>query len=365
MKIINFKRITGFLGLVTIASSPTIVTMDYFIGTKQLGNKYIQTVAKAINAAKYELVVDANTIVSNLKKEIDASFMKEKLAVSVHKIFNDQLFTVNKIIKENGTELTPADLSKETIFNAKINYNYGHKQNQVTNLTIEVSTARINLSSIFSNFQFVDSKGVSDFVDVNDLAIIGKQVLTWVSSSARDLDEVGLTLKNPTSNSIIVKAKSNSKIYGGQVVLKWNLKLFEFYGVKEISTNNPWLKEGLKGYFYLDQNDNKIKIFNFQGYAGSNLSPINPNFIEYYKFIFTNIIDSSKVKEFSFNGNKTAGENGQIFGDFDFDQGMKVTFSSPEFDKIKIFDKNSESWNGFIKSTEFSVNALGEVKQIN
>ncbi|MGL5268336.1 MAG: hypothetical protein ACRC8P_00980 [Spiroplasma sp.] len=358
--IISFRKIVAFLGFVVVVGSPTTIVITSFISskqTKQITGNNIEMVVNAINATQYEQVVDINSSFNDLKKEINAFFMKEKLAAWVRKIFKDNFFTLNKITKENGKEISDADLQKTGIINAKINYNYSHKKNQVTTLKIEVvSPVRPSLSDAFKNFHFVDDKKIEGFLDANDIDVITKQVLDHLG--ADDLNQIRLIFTNRTSNSITLKAKSNSKLYSGEVKLTWNLKFFEIYGFDMLNDRNPWIAKGLKGFFYLDKDDNKIKFFDFQNYAKSNYDPIHSYFTKYHHFIFTN----KKVKDFTFNGEENAGENGKRFGTFAFDKGLNTIFYTPEPDRVKVFNKNSARWEGFIKSSEFDINDLGELK---
>lgn len=363
--ILSFRKIVASLGLVTVVSSPTTVVIAAFTSNEQNKEKTannVDMVVNAINATQYEQVVDINSRLNDFEREINTSFIKGELAAWVRKIFEDDFFTINKVTKENGEKLSNKDFKKTGIINAKINYNYDYKKNQVTTLKIEVvSPVRPNLSDVFEDFEFVDQRDIAGFLDTTDIDIITEQVLNYLALD--DLNQIGLIFTDKTSNSITLKAKNNSKLYSGEVELTWNLKLFEIYGIEDDKDNsNQWIAKGLKGFFYLDKNDNNIKFFDFQDYTGTDLSSMHYFFEKYHEFIFTN--KNKDEKDFTFNGKKNARENRKKFGTFDFDKGVKVVFYSPEHDRIKVFNKNTNSWKGFEKSSEFDINALGELNQI-
>lgn len=369
MNILNFKKIIGSIGLVTIISSPTTVVVTSLLAPekteRQLTN--IEMVVKAMNDVKYSMVVDIYSNINNLKNQINPNFIKEKLPHWVRKIFDDKLFSLNKVTKEDGNEITDSDLGIPKVYNTKINYNYGHKKNQVTNLEVEVVTPeRPKLIDAFSNFQFVDNKGIRGFLDANDLTIITEQVLARVSRFPdNDLDKIGLFFVNRTSNSITLKAKSNSKVYSGEVKLTWNLKLFEVYGYQHSNEESYWVVRGLKGFFYLDKNDNNIKFFDFLTYAHAQDQIVHSNYDAYHKFTFSN----KKMKKFTFIGKETAAKAAQRFGNFAFNSGVRVSLDTPEYDRIKTFkriEKDSKgNWYGFTKQADFDINNLGELKQIS
>lgn len=229
------------------------------------------------------------------------------------------------------------------------------------NNKVETDT-RIKLTDAFSDFQFSDTKNVAGFLDANNLDLITKQILNHLNLDS--LETSGLVLENQTSNSIILKAKADAKDYQGEVKLSWNLKLMEIYGIG-IGTPNPLTRDGLKGYFYLEQETNLIKFFNaFKYFHGFIDGLIHPVFPKYHHFIFSNKDDDSVSKDFTIDGKWWIGQLPGKFGSFAFAP-LGITFSvtTPESSRVRLFDAEKNDWIGIGADKSFDVDSLGQISE--
>lgn len=223
-----------------------------------------------------------------------------------------------------------------------------------------VTDTRANLADVFSDFQFLDDKSVPGFLDSNNLALITEQVLKHLDADS--LEAAGLILEHQTSNSIVLKATSDSKNYRGTIELFWNLKLMEINGIGT-GTTNPLTENGLKGYFYLEQKTNLIKFFNvFNYFHKVSDALIHPNFLEYHHFIFSHKDSNDESKEFTINGRWWVSQLAGHFGSFAFaPSGMTVTITSPEARRVKLFDAEKNEWVGVTNNKSFDVDSLGQI----
>ncbi|WP_168104621.1 hypothetical protein, partial [Spiroplasma platyhelix] len=256
---------------------------------------------------------------------------------------------VNGAIEINDFKAATNLENGSAIISAKSNTKFTGKVN------IIVTTIKLQLSEVFSNFKFTDEKNVQGFLDNNNLDSITNKILSHIGASS--LDEAGLSLENHSSNSILVKAKPDSK-YRGDVKLTWNLKLFEISGIGA-NASNVNIKNGLKGYIYLDSTTNKIKFFDVVKYFQKASVQVHQNFIKYHTFNF------SGQKDFTFNGRTWVDNLPNIFGSLEFIPGSKITVDSPELHRILVFDKSTNKWQGLTKKTEFILNELGDLTKSN
>lgn len=215
---------------------------------------------------------------------------------------------------------------------------------------------RNKLVDVFSSFQFHDAKNVQGFLDASDSDTITNQILAYLAATS--LDEIQLTLENWTSNSITLVAKNDAENYQGAVTLTWNLKLFEVWGLGARARNSDFA-QGLKGYFYLEQETSKIKFFDVTNALKGFSTRLHPYFKDYHKFSFINQLN--EIKDFTFNGRRWVDNIPKEFGSFNFTPGTKIVTVSPEFKRIKIFNRSSKEWEGLSKATEFIITEFGDM----
>ncbi|MGL5268337.1 MAG: hypothetical protein ACRC8P_00985 [Spiroplasma sp.] len=363
----SLKEILTIIGLLALAvpSSLTVVACGNKQSNSQQPHSNSEKVVQKVNSIIYKLDVMVGDKVEELMNIVTYDFIKDQLDENIKEMFEEEDFTINKITNNKGEKLLDDDFAKIGIVNAKINYDYAEHENQTTNLEINVQTKKILLAKTFKDFEFVDQKNVEKFLDANDIDVITEQVLAKLNISS--LEKASLVLENQTSNSIILKAKEDSK-YAGEITLTWNLKLFEVYGAKIRNpiSKNEWVKQGLKGYFYLESGSNKIKYFDcvwyFKFRDRNEFDPTDNS--KYHHFHFVN--QNDEKKDFTIHGDIWTDQIDQLFRDFNFTTEVKVKVDGPKFNKIKVFDvTNNRGWEGLIKKTEFRIDSLGKVSQIN
>lgn len=228
--------------------------------------------------------------------------------------------------------------------------------------SLSVAACKSNQTSLllvpdaFKDFSLKDQKNVQTFADSNDLNSITKQIEEHIQNF---LEPAGLVLENLTSNSVVVKAKTDSKKYQGEITLSWNLKLFEIWGTEVENAIDSDVRNGLKGYFYLDGQDKQIKFFDVIGYKNIDNIIVDDNTKdETHKFYFVN--QSSLNKEFSIYGHNLTQELPTLFGNFNFTTGVEITLDSKEPKYIRIFDKKTNQWNNSSKK-EYSIDNSGNI----
>lgn len=135
MNLLSFKKIVACFGLLTVASSPTIMvvsTMNENEGTK----KDERLVVNAINnkhVTRYGFYV--GTKASTVTSSVCAEFIKNQFIddSGIKSLFNDSLYSTNKIIvSATGKEISDSDFDHEQHIDVTINYNYGGFTNQKT-----------------------------------------------------------------------------------------------------------------------------------------------------------------------------------------------------------------------------------------
>lgn len=148
MNLFSFKKIVACFGLLTIASSPTIMVVSTVNDTENKGgSKEIpkndpnsELVVRAINSTVYRKAFFIYSVNANgLYADMCANYIKVHLPNNIQNIFIDELFSVNKIFNECGTELKDSDLQRIGEFCFTLNYNYGAIKNQVTTLTVKIA----------------------------------------------------------------------------------------------------------------------------------------------------------------------------------------------------------------------------------
>ncbi|MDQ7983121.1 MAG: hypothetical protein REH79_02740 [Spiroplasma sp.] len=221
-----------------------------------------------------------------------------------------------------------------------------------------IDDGHLSLSEALKNFKFQDEKKVKEFLSIYNISNITTQIKDYLGLS--DLNAEKLTLKNHTSNSIQLVAAADAPKYQGEVTLTWNLKLFEIYGMG-LESPVPILKDGLRVYFYLEANSNKIKIFNAMGYLSPGDAKMHSNYDDYHEFKFVNQ-DKEEIL-FVIKGQDWATQLPHKFGSFNFTTGVIVDVDSPELSRVKIFNKNSNEWEKVGKPSKFEINSLGEISK--
>lgn len=356
----SFKKMLAAISLLTVAvpvSLTVVACSSKNSHQKQLTNS--ELVVQAINSTTYKLDVMTGFKVKQLKSLVTFDFIKANLVHKISKIFEPEDFTIKKITNHKNEKLLDSNFAEIGMIEAKITFDYAEHENQTTNLIINIHKNKILLSEVFKNFKFVDQKGIEDFLDVSDLIVIIKQLERKLNIV--NLDQVGLILQNWTSNSIVIKAKPESK-YAGEVTLSWNLKLFEIYGASNVATENEWIKQGLKGYFYLESATNQIKYFDAVWYFHINPGTYHNGFYDYHSFHFINQLKAELT--FIFKGYWLTDTVATQFNSFDLTREVRVTVDSPELAKIKVFNKTNKHWENLVQKSKFSINYLGEVKKI-
>ena len=133
--------------LATIGIINTKINYNYNSITNQETNLIItisvndQEIVNAINnVTTYNLFATIGDTTQSITNQLDGEFIKTQLSEEIANEFNSELFKFNKITI-NGNDLQNSDLTTEQTINAKINYSYDSIVNQVTNLTILVTTS--------------------------------------------------------------------------------------------------------------------------------------------------------------------------------------------------------------------------------
>ena len=133
--------------LTTITTINTKINYNYNSITSQETNLIItisvndQEIVNAINnVTTYNLFATIGDTTQSITNQLDGEFIKTQLSEEIANEFNSELFKFNKITV-NGNDLQDSDLTTEQTINAKINYSYDSIVNQVTNLTIIVTTS--------------------------------------------------------------------------------------------------------------------------------------------------------------------------------------------------------------------------------
>lgn len=225
---------------------------------------------------------------------------------------------------------------------------------------IETPNEALSLNEVFKNFKLKDQRSIEGFLDSNDLSIVTQQVEEYTK---KILDPESLVLENQTSNSIIVKNKNDLENSYNQVILTWNLKLFEVWGTEVPNASDINVRNGLKGYFYLDSLDQQIKFFDLAGYKNINNITINSNNEDEELSIF--FINGNYInKTFLIYGSSLTSQLSELFNGFNFTNGIQTKFSENSVKYIKIFDKKLNQWNPLSKVT-YAIDKLGNISWIN
>ncbi len=144
---LSYKKMLATVGVLTVVLPMSLSIASCAIKEKQKNND--QKIVNAINQTNYSLDnIIINSTIDELKTNISSDFIKNSLDEINQKNFNNDLFSLNKIINEKNEEINNNDFKKIGLINAKINYNYGKIKNQFVDLKISVK---------YSDKQIVDA----------------------------------------------------------------------------------------------------------------------------------------------------------------------------------------------------------------
>lgn len=151
----SFKKLLATIGLFSLGlTSLSLLTNQtkHELNTNVvlLNNETYATneeIASAINGITYFIELKVNTKVSELRREINPEFIRSRLTGEVRNDFDDRLFNLNRIINEQGQEITDNDLAIAQVINARFNYSYG---------TVTSQTARIFIVTNVEDQQIVN-----------------------------------------------------------------------------------------------------------------------------------------------------------------------------------------------------------------
>lgn len=121
-------------------------------------------IIEAMKTVTYTTKVTVDSTIEQLKEKITPDFIKSQLDQDLRLIFNDKLFTLNLIQKDDNTEITNQDLKDKAEITGKIVFNYDTFTNEKTNIKINVD---------YSDQQIVDAIKTTKFstnVIINTLA---------------------------------------------------------------------------------------------------------------------------------------------------------------------------------------------------
>ncbi|MGL5268712.1 MAG: hypothetical protein ACRC8P_02965, partial [Spiroplasma sp.] len=113
-------------------------TTTFIIKVKVDDNRNSELVVRAINSTTFDVGVNIDVSADYVYSKVSAEFIKNRLPGNIQKLFKDSLFTLNKITKKNGKEISDADFQRSGIVDTKINYNYAEFKNQTTTFIIRV-----------------------------------------------------------------------------------------------------------------------------------------------------------------------------------------------------------------------------------
>lgn len=352
----SFKRLLSMIGALgfIIPVSLNVVAC----GRPQFQDFSDQEVVNEINRVNtYSITVVIRSTVNDVRNQITPNFIKSMLDENTKRKFQDASFNLEKIFNERQEELRDQDLIVDTELNGTFTYNYGNIKNQTVKLRIIVTESRLVLSKIFENFKFKDSRDVEGFLDSNYQKEIIDQASAHINES---LESAGITWENLSSNSILIKAKDNSKKYQGEVTLTWNLKLFELWGAPVEDSEDNDIKDGLKLYFYLDSKDNKLKAFDVAQYKiGRPVYIIRGDGPSYDTHGFAMENNEGKREDYSVFSHELTSEASRKFSGFDFTTGIKV-YLIADPGAIKLFNKNEKKWID-VEKKEYYIDVLGNI----
>ena len=98
-----------------------------------------QEIVTAINSTTYQLTtITAGDLATDVTAKINGTFIKSSLSNDLQNLFITDAFVLNSITI-NGNLLSNDDLSNPSTIDAKINYNYGTSNNQMTSLTMTIN----------------------------------------------------------------------------------------------------------------------------------------------------------------------------------------------------------------------------------
>lgn len=216
----------------------------------------------------------------------------------------------------------------------------------------------LNLQELFRNFKLQDMEHTEGFLDFNDEEAIRKQIEDYLLSI--NLQYEDLTLYQLKSNSVILKSFSNFK-YRGEILLTWNLKLFEIWGLG-VSSIDEYVTNGLKGYVYLEYGTNQIKYFDYLGNKTSSISQMHPYYGEYVNINFLNI-NTEEQKDCIIKGKYWSHQIEQYFGSFDFVNELEISLTVQHPDKAKIFNVEENIWDSITENitNKYTTNSLGQM----
>ncbi|MDQ7982653.1 MAG: hypothetical protein REH79_00330 [Spiroplasma sp.] len=338
-----------------ITEQRTNLIINIFVSDEQI--------VEIINETNFSVEYKSSVKVETIKNKITGDFIKSQLKdEQISTGFKTNSFELINITFEDEDEdrdLEDGDLEAIGPVVTKIHYNYGTFKNQNTSLTINlVSTVEPrDLSELFADFKFKDSKNINNFLDSNDQTVIETQILVVLQESS--LTDAGLVVEQQTSNSIILKATDKAEDYQGQVTLTWNLKLFEVWGIDTDGglpplISDPGNKVELKGYFYLN-NQQQIQYFDIYDYFNEGESNEVSRYEQLHTFKFVNEKDEEAIVEFS-EFKKTSDIAAQL-GSFDLTSKTTVEITSTVYRNVKIYLSND--WIGLDDEITFEIDLSG------
>lgn len=130
------KLITSLLTLLAVTTPIGLSVVACNNNNENSDKEQQYNILLAINKATYNLTVDLENPIDNIKTQITPDYIKNQLSKELQKYFNDKLLKINEITI-NDKPLTPKDLNRLCSVPTLLSFNYG-QFNAQTKLILQV-----------------------------------------------------------------------------------------------------------------------------------------------------------------------------------------------------------------------------------
>ncbi|WP_339046520.1 hypothetical protein [Spiroplasma endosymbiont of Colias croceus] len=254
---LSYKKMLATVGALTVVLPMSLSIASCAIKEKQKNND--QKIVNWINQTNYSLDnIIINSTIDELKTNISSEFIKNSLDEINQKNFNNDLFSLNKIINEKNEEINNNDFKKIGLINAKINYNYGKIKNQFVDLKISVKYSDKQIVDAISETKYTKKVNFqSSVMELND-SINAEFIKNSLISEIKNSFKNNLFSLNKITNNKEIDLKDEDFTVSGSIDAKIN---YNYDSFKNLTTNlTIIIGEGQISNKY-ELNDGKINKF--------------------------------------------------------------------------------------------------------